>query len=161
VPQAAPTYFIAPTPAPAGPPGSAPAAAAAPSPLVSSTSLPKVAPPSPTPPCTDDLEYLQDLSIPDGTTVAPGELVDKRWQVRNVGTCNWDARYQLTLVGGSPMGVNTSLPLYPARAGSEATIRIVFIAPQDSGAYESQWQAVNPDGVAFGTAFYMQIVVAP
>ena len=123
--------------------------------------VPTLAAPSPTPPCTDGLSYLQDLSIPDGSTMAPGQLIDKRWQVSNSGTCNWDERYRLTLVSGDAMGAQTSLPLYPARAGREATLRILFTAPQTAGTYECQWQAVNPDGVPFGDAFYMQIVVTP
>ena len=116
--------------------------------------------PSPTPPCNDDLDYLQDLTIPDGTTMAPGQLIDKRWQVSNSGTCNWDERYQLRLVSGDAMGADSSLLLYPARAGTQATLRILFTAPATAGTYECQWQAVNPDGVPFGDAFYMQIVVS-
>ena len=131
------------------------------SPTAEASPVPTLAPPSPTPPCTDGLTYLQDLTIPDGSIVIPGQLVDKRWQVSNSGTCNWDQRYRLTHVGGDPMGAATSLPLYPASAGAEATISIQFTAPQAAGTYESQWQAVNPDGVAFGSAFYMEVVVSP
>ena len=131
------------------------------SPTLEASPVPTLSPPSPTPPCADGLTYLQDLTIPDGSIVVPGQLIDKRWQVSNSGTCNWDERYRLTHIGGDPMGASTSLPLYPARAGAEATISIVFTAPPDAGTYESQWQAVNPDGVAFGSAFYMQVVVSP
>jgi len=101
------------------------------------------------------------LTIPDGSIVIPGQLIDKRWQVTNSGTCNWDGRYRLMHIGGDAMGVAASLPLYPATAGAEAIISIVFTAPQAAGTYESQWQAVNPDGVSFGSAFYMQVVVPP
>jgi hypothetical protein len=92
--------------------------------------------------------------------MAPGQLIDKRWQVSNSGTCNWDERYQLRLVSGDAMGADSSLLLYPARAGTQATLRILFTAPATAGTYECQWQAVNPDGVPFGDAFYMQIVVS-
>lgn len=116
-------------------------------------------PPSPTPVCFDDLDYLQDLTIPDGSLMTPGQQIDKRWQVRNSGSCNWDQRYSLRLISGDAMGANTSRPLYPARAGTEATLQVLFTAPQEAGTYECQWQAVNPDGTPFGDAFYMQIVV--
>jgi hypothetical protein len=132
-----------------------------PTPSAESVSVPTLVLPSPTPPCSDGLSYIQDLSIPDGSTMAPGELIDKRWQVSNSGTCNWDERYRLTLVSGDSMGADASLPLYPARAGTEATLRILFTAPQAAGTYECQWQALNPDGVPFGDSFYMQIVVVP
>ncbi len=62
---------------------------------------------------------------------------------------------------GDAMGAPPSIPLYPARAGTPATLRIVFTAPQAAGTHECQWQAVGPDGAPFGDAFYMQIVVLP
>jgi hypothetical protein len=159
-PQATPTYFVPPTMAPQSLPAP-PLTAEASSPTTVASPVPTLAPPSPTPPCADGLTYLQDLTIPDGSIVVPGQLIDKRWQVSTSGTCTWAARYRLTHVGGDAMGAATSLPLYPARAGAEATISILFTAPQAAGTYESQWQAVNPDGVPFGSAFYMQVVVSP
>src|SRR3990170_5174182 len=50
---------------------------------------------TPTPPCTPGLAFLDDLTIPDGSVVAPEERLDKRWQVENNGTCNWDSSYGL------------------------------------------------------------------
>jgi hypothetical protein len=157
---ASPTVFVAPTMAaapvvvPSTPsPGAAPNAEV----LV----VPTVVAPSPTPPCIDGLSYLQDLTVPDGSRVAPGQIIDKQWQVANSGTCNWDERYRLTLIGGDAMGAEPQQPLYPARAGTEGILRILFTAPATEGIYQCQWQAVNPDGLQFGDAFYMEIVVAP
>ena len=46
--------------------------------------------PTATPTCSDWLTFVEDLTIPDGTSVIPGSVLDKRWQVENSGTCNWD-----------------------------------------------------------------------
>jgi hypothetical protein len=154
-PKVAPTLFVPPTQSYL----LVPPATATPAPL--QAGVPTIVPPSPTPPCTNDLTYLQDLSIPDGTNVTPGQQIVKEWQVANSGTCNWDKRYGLKLIRGDAMGASPLLPLYPARAGTQATIRITFTAPQTEGLYECQWQAVDPDGQLFGQAFYMQISVAP
>ena len=159
--QATPTYFIPPTMAPASPVPVPGTPAEFPTASPGAVTVPTLVLPSPTPPCTDGLTYIQDLTIPDGSTMSPGQLIDKRWQVSNSGTCNWDERYQLKLVSGDSMGAGISLPLYPARAGTQATLRILFTAPQSAGIYECQWQAVNPDGAPFGDAFYMQIAVSP
>ncbi len=48
-----------------------------------------------TPACINNLTYLEDLTLPDGTVVKPGESLDKRWLVENSGTCNWDENYRL------------------------------------------------------------------
>jgi len=115
--------------------------------------------PTATPPCTDGLAFVEDITIPDGTVVSPGASVDKRWLVQNNGSCNWDADYRLKFVGGLEMGATTEQALYPARGGAQATIRITFTAPTEPGTYTTAWQAVNPDGEPFGDAVFMEIVV--
>jgi hypothetical protein len=111
------------------------------------------------PPCTDNLTFQEDLTIPDGTLVSAGESWDKQWQVLNSGTCNWDAGYRLELLSGPALGTNSAQALYPARSGSEAVIRILFTAPAEAGVYQSAWQAVDPAGNHFGDPIYIQIVV--
>lgn len=115
--------------------------------------------PTATPPCTDGLAFLEDLTIPDGTVVSPGASVDKRWQVQNNGSCNWDPRYRLKFVGGIEMGAAIEQALFPARAGSQAIIRITFTAPSEPGTYTTAWQAFDPDGEPFGDAIFMEIIV--
>ena len=115
--------------------------------------------PTSTPPCTDGLAFLNDLTIPDGTIVKPGESVDKQWQVQNNGSCNWDSRYRLKFVGGLDLGATTEQALYPARAGTQAVIRVIFTAPNEPGIYNTAWQALNPEGEPFGDAVFMEILV--
>jgi hypothetical protein len=107
----------------------------------------------------DGLAFLEDLTVPDGTVVSPGASVDKRWLVQNNGSCNWDSRYRLIFVGGLEMGAAIEQALYPARAGSQAAIRITFTAPDQPGTYTTAWQAVDPNGEPFGDAVFMKIVV--
>lgn len=126
------------------------------------TSTPQIEPtPSPTatPPCVDSLAFVNDVTIPDGTIVSPGASVDKQWLVQNNGSCNWDSRYRLKYVGGLEMGAILEQALYPARAGSQATLQITFTAPSEPGTYSTAWQAFNPDDVAFGDAIFMEINV--
>ncbi len=117
--------------------------------------------PSSTPECSNVLAYLQDLSVPDGTTVQPGAQVDKRWSLENSGTCNWDARYRLRLIAGPDLGVPSEQALYPARSGTQFTLQIIFTAPTEPGTYRSAWQAYDPQGQAFGDPFFVEILVPP
>jgi len=117
--------------------------------------------PTATPPCTDGLAFLEDLTFPDGTIVTPGSSVDKQWQVQNNGSCNWDSRYRLKFVGGLDLGSATEQALYPARAGTQAVIRINFIAPEEPGTYSTAWQAIDPNGEPFGDAVFMEIIILP
>jgi hypothetical protein len=109
--------------------------------------------------CFNNLDFIEDATIPDGTVVGPATVVDKQWVIANSGTCSWDAGYRLKLIGGDALGAAEEQALYPARAGTQITLRIFFTAPLDTGTYESTWQAYGPDGVAFGDQVYMEIVV--
>jgi hypothetical protein len=105
------------------------------------------------------LRYIEDVSIPDGSQVTSGESLDKRWNVENNGTCNWDKGYNLKLIAGPELGAPSEQALYPARSGSQATIRILFTAPTEPGVYRSAWQAYNPDGRPFGDPVFIEIQV--
>lgn len=146
------TPFLAPTGA----------AQLAPQTSTASAALPQTAASLPTPvACVNALTYLEDLSIPDGSVVAPQSTLIKRWQVRNSGTCNWDAAYHLKLIAGTEMGAPSELALYPARSGSDAVIEIQFVAPAETGNYRSAWQAVDPSGAEFGDPIFIDINVQP
>jgi hypothetical protein len=136
-----------------------PAAIADPAPLVLSTaSIPAS---TPTLSCTNNLLFLQDLTIPDNSAVTPGSSLDKQWQVQNNGTCNWDSRYRLRLIDGDALGARSDQALFPARSGSQIVLRITFTAPSSVGTYTSEWQAYDPQGFAFGDSFFIKIVVNP
>jgi hypothetical protein len=127
----------------------------------SATPLPPTDVPKPTQTadCTNTLSYDKDITIPDGTEVKPGQDLDKRWQVRNNGTCDWNDKYTLQLIAGDAMGSPTVQALYPARSGSEAIIRVQLKAPTDPKTYRSAWQAYDAAGDAFGDPIYIDIVV--
>ena len=117
--------------------------------------------PTLTGPCTNNLTFMDDITIPDDTVVFFGATIDKQWLVTNSGTCSWDATYRLKWIGGETFGALEEQSLFPARSGTQATLRILFTAPTVEGIYESAWQAYGPDGSAFGDPVFMKIVVIP
>lgn len=143
-----PAAYILPTPASAPPTASQPAVVYNP-------------PAAPAPQCDDNLYYLQDLTIPDGSQVAPGSTLDKQWLVENNGTCNWDHAYRLRLIAGPDLSAPVEQALYPARSGTQAIIRILFTAPAEAGTYRSAWQAYDPQGIPFGDPIFIEIAVTP
>lgn len=145
----------------AGTPQAVTPAAVSSMPQISPTPVPTIEPPSPTPKtCSDSLNYLADLNYPDRSLVSPGKVIEKQWRVENNGSCNWDGRYRLKLQKDSaPLGAAGEMALYPARAGTQATISINFSAPLEAGTYRTAWQAYNPEGLAFGDVVYMLIIV--
>jgi hypothetical protein len=153
--QTTPTLYIPPTQ------DTTPDEASQVRPMVDLETVTPTAPtqPTPTPGCNPGLVYLEDLTIPDGTSVSPGDLLDKRWLVENVGSCNWDKNFSLRLIAGPEMGAPPESALFPARSGTQAEIRILFTAPQDPATYRSAWQAYDPQGKVFGDPIFIEIVV--
>lgn len=168
-PQADSTPFIPPTRAESRPAEAIRVIFASPTaleialPTATATPRPSPTPEEPTatplPPCIPSLRYLSDLTYPDGTLVSPGQRIQKQWQVENNGSCDWEAGYRLKLVGGYPLGVFGEVALYPARAGTQAVIEIVFTAPLEAGLYRTAWQAYSAEDLPFGDVVYMEIVV--
>lgn len=122
--------------------------------------------------CVDDSEFISDVTVPDGTHVAPGALFQKTWRIRNSGTCTWDDSYRLAFLSGHRMSGPRSTPLgsldiipeyrelFPTvRPGEEIEVSVKLIAPEQPGTYRGQWQMLAPDGVFFGTRPFVVIQV--
>lgn len=109
--------------------------------------------------CIDNLTFIQDETIPDGTKVTPGSEIVKRWELKNSGTCNWGPGYTIRLVGGEAFEATSPQDLFPARNGTSLSLELKFIAPEEPGKYRSVWQAYNPSETAFGDTFYVDFTV--
>ena len=130
--------------------------------IIESSPLPTIIPTINPEECSDNLTFLSDLTIPDNTSIVYGSTVDKQWIVENSGSCHWNSDYRLRHIGGASLDAPEEIALYPARAGTQATIQILFTAPFTDGEYESAWQAFDPSGAAFGDPIFVRIIaVAP
>jgi hypothetical protein len=114
-----------------------------------------------TPPatCISGLTFINDVTIPDFSIVAAGTSLDKQWLVQNSGSCNWDSHYRVRLIAGDGLGASPEQALFPARSGTQATLRMIFTAPMVPSQYLSEWQAFDPQGVPFGDTFFIKIIV--
>jgi hypothetical protein len=111
-------------------------------------------------PCANGARFVEDLTVPDGSLFTPGETFDKRWAVRNDGTCDWGPDYRLAPVGENPFGGAAEIALFPARAGTTGEWQIDLQAPGETGEYIGRWRARAPDGAPFGDEVYVIILVA-
>jgi len=125
--------------------------------LAQPTPLPTILPTTNPEDCINNLTYVSDLTIPDGTSIPYGATIDKQWLVQNSGTCHWNAGYRLRHIGGAVLGAPEEIALYPARSGTQAALQMTFTAPFTDGEYESAWQAFDPNGLAFGDPIFVRI----
>lgn len=116
-------------------------------------------------PC-DRADFIDDVTIPDGTKLNPGEAFVKTWRLKNSGSCTWTTSYRVVFESGNALGAPASFNL-PSEVAPGATIDISvqMKAPDVPKDYESNWKLQNTSGGIFGTgstgskAFWVRITV--
>lgn len=133
--------------------------------IASNASTPIPAPTlTPTPPptpntCVLSARFLQDVTIPDNTIIAPGGTFVKTWLLQNNGTCAWDNSTVAVFVGGARMAGASPTPVGTVPPGGTVNLSINFVAPTSPGTYRSSWKLQASNGSQFGQAFYVQILL--
>ena len=113
---------------------------------------------SPTPTCTTSAAFVADVTVPDGSVLAPNTPFVKTWRIRNAGTCDWGPGLTLTFVGGAQLGSPAVVAFPPTNAGATRDISLNLKAPTAAGTYEGKWHLRGPDGERL-TAVTVSIVV--
>jgi multiple sugar transport system substrate-binding protein len=103
------------------------------------------------PPC-NQAEFIQDITIPDGTQLEPGETFTKTWRLKNVGTCTWTVEYALVFDSGNNMGGSTfqRLTTKAVPPGATIDVSVDLIAPDEPGIHRGYWKLRHWDGNTFG-----------
>lgn len=122
--------------------------------------------PTPAPPTSvvetfcDNSKFLEDVTIPDGTLLAPGQVFEKTWSFQNTGRCSWKEGYTIGWVSGDVLG-GVTRPL-PAVVAPNETVHVTvrLTAPFKPGAYRGVWRLFNSKGEPFGEFVSVLIVVA-
>jgi len=95
--------------------------------------------------------FVTDVTIPDGTVLAPGQSFTKTWEIRNIGSCTWTTSYGLVYVFGNPLGAASPTYLPAAVApGATADFSVNMVAPSVAGHYRSYWRFHDASGHQFG-----------
>jgi hypothetical protein len=115
----------------------------------------------------DKLEFVADVTVPDGTIFKPGETFVKTWKLKNTGTSTWSSGHSLVFVSGEQMGAPASQPLTATVPPGETTdVSVSLTAPASAGSYFGFFALRGPGGNTFGIGptgdqpFYVQIVVS-
>jgi len=111
-------------------------------------------PPTSTPSSTcNQMAFVADVTVPDGSQFAPGVSFVKTWRVKNTGVCTWSAGYALVFDSGERMGGAESTPLGVSVApGETVDISVELTAPTSPGTYQGYWLLRDANGQDFGTA---------
>ena len=112
-----------------------------------------------TPITCDDAIFIDDITVPDGTEMLPGQDFVKTWKVKNTGSCIWSTGYAVEFAYGEKMGGIAEPITAAAGPNEEIEISVRFKAPNETGQYTSVWRMANASASPFGQNFFVQIVV--
>jgi hypothetical protein len=114
--------------------------------------------PTPTSNC-NLMQFITDVTIPDGTIMAPSQAFTKTWRIKNVGTCTWTPSYAIVFSSGNSMnGPATQALTANVNPGQSVDISVNLTAPATPGDYTAYWKLRDGSGVLFNQ-FYVQIKV--
>lgn len=111
-------------------------------------------------PVIDEMIYLADVTIPDGSSIVAGESFTKTWRVRNSGTSTW-RNCTLEHFSDERMDGPESVPLPPLKPNETGEISLPLVAPAAPGRHRSTWKPRNGRGRLFSFELYADIVVTP
>ena len=99
----------------------------------------------------DWAQFTADVTVPDGTTFAPGSPFLKTWRLKNIGTCTWTTSYSAVLSSGDQMNAPASIFFTNSVApGDSINISANMVAPSTPGHYRGNWILRNGSGGLFG-----------
>lgn len=102
--------------------------------------------------CRNKAEFIQDVTIPDGTEFKPGTFFRKTWKIKNVGTCIWTPGYKLVFVFGDRMNGMSPKPLgVTVLPGETIDLSVDLVAPKNPDLYRGNWMLEDEKGEQFGT----------
>ncbi len=109
----------------------------------------------------NNLAFISDVTIPDGTVFRPGKDFLKTWRVENTGTCAWDDGYALVYQGGTLDGYDIPINrksdfIYP---GESVDYSVKLTASLQPNTYTECWRMRGDNGAFFGSFLCVVIKV--
>ena len=150
-----PLFVVGPSPRPSATSSPAPRTPLTPTPSITMTPSPEPPTLTFTPMPCNFAYFVQNITVPDGTVMAPGEKFRKIWRLMNLGTCPWTFQYLIIYAEGNQMSAkdNTVMPAVIA-PGNTVDIALDMVAPKTVGYIHSGWMIKAPNGQIFGVGPY-------
>ena len=110
-------------------------------------------------------QFITDVTIPDGTLMAPSESFNKKWRIKNIGTCTWTG-FSMVFDSGDAMSGPATKAISTLNPGQEIDLDVDLKAPVTPGSYRGYWRINTNAGVLVpivngsqGKSFYVDIKV--
>jgi uncharacterized protein YkwD len=113
-------------------------------------------------PCANGAVLLEDVTVPDNSSVPAGQTFTKTWKFKNTGSCPW-AGFTINYASGERMNAPASVPVPETAAGETVELSVDLTAPLDNGTFTTHFSLQNPTGEAIvigaENTFYAKVIV--
>jgi hypothetical protein len=106
------------------------------------------------------------VTVHDGSLFPPGSQFSKDWRIKNSGSCDWTANYELVFYSGDKMeGASVTKLNQRVEPGEIIDVSVDLTAPANTGEYLGYWMLRTTSGSLFGlgsnaqTPFWVDIKV--
>lgn len=103
--------------------------------------------------------FIRDVNYPSGTTVSAGENFVKTWKVQNIGTCDWQYNYGMSVVVDNDFDSSWNHLGRNVSPGDWAEVSVIVTAPDHDGTFTGSWRIADASGTPFGVTLTLSIVV--
>lgn len=97
----------------------------------------------------DESTFVADITVPDGSLMAPYQCFEKVWRIRNSGTVPWKSRWLARRGAPTGHGIPSSPPRVPIAdtpPGQEVDIAVPMRAQPLEGSSQTHWKMVDNQG---------------
>ncbi len=112
--------------------------------------------------CRDGAILVEDVTIPDNTSVPRGQKFTKTWKFQNMGRCKW-TDYTIAFLSGDRMNSPDTAPVPETEARATVDVSVDLVAPPNDGAFTGIFELRNAAGdvVPIGTekSFWVKVIV--
>lgn len=96
------------------------------------------------------IQFVADVSIPDGTILNANTSFTKTWRLKNIGLCTWTADYTLIFDHGTSFSAPATVNLGSAVApGQTIDLSVNLVTPATGGTYSGYFKLRSNSGVSF------------
>lgn len=110
--------------------------------------------------CMNGMQFVNDVTVVDGTILASNSQFEKKWNIKNTGTCYWEPTYTFNYVKGGLFGSDSIAIRRAVAPGEIYEMAIPITAPNYDGDFVSYWQMRSDSGQNFGQTIWCNFIVS-
>jgi len=105
-------------------------------------------------------KFLENVTIPERSTVSPNQTLIKTWRLQNAGTKDWPEGTKLIFIRGDrSMSTEEEFPVPPCKVGQTVEVSAVVVTPSVAGRHTAIFRLADNDRMPFGPRLWCDIVI--